>query len=127
MIEKMQRIAPNYKKYFYIAYDISGAPEATFHEKIVSDWNVLCQKFNLGGNEFYAKQGGKPVVMVWGFGYKDRVGNPQQLKYLIDFFKSKNVYLILGTPYSSFGFVNYRFSCKRSFERALLKRKLYWS
>ena len=45
VLERINRLAPVYQRYFYVAYDISGAPEQTFHERITSDWNEINERF----------------------------------------------------------------------------------
>jgi hypothetical protein len=37
----------------------------------------------------YLRHKGKPIVAIWGFGFKDRVQNPKRAAELIDWFKNK--------------------------------------
>jgi len=56
-------------------YDISGANESDFWEKMSNDWVSLVDS-GFTANPRYIKQNGKPVVGIWGFGFKDGVHPP---------------------------------------------------
>jgi hypothetical protein len=71
---------------FDIMYDISGQNEATLVSTIENDWKSLVDTIGVTKNGQYLRQNGRPVVVLWGFGFADRPGTPADLKTLLDFF-----------------------------------------
>lgn len=67
---------------------------------VKDDWKFLCDKVKLREDSRYLRHGGKPVVLLWGLGFKDRPWTPEQAEELITFFKNDpkygGVYLIGG-------------------------------
>jgi hypothetical protein len=72
---------------FTIMYDISGADEASLVTTLDADWKHLVNDLELTGSGRYQRHAGKPVVAIWGLGFSDRVGTPQQAQQLIAWFK----------------------------------------
>ncbi len=73
-------------------------------EVVKEDWKFLCDKVGVREDSRYLHEKGKPVVMLWGLGFKDRPWTPAQGEELIQFFqhdpKYGGVYLIGGVdPY----------------------------
>ena len=71
---------------------------------VVNDWKFLCDQVKVRDDSRYLHEQGKPVVLLWGLGFKDRPWTPQQGQELVDFFKNDpqygGVYLIGGIdPY----------------------------
>ena len=79
--------------------DLSMGREATT-EMVKKDWRFLCDTVNVREDSRYLHERGKPVVLLWGLGFRDRPWSPQQGRELIDFFKNDpkygGVYLIGG-------------------------------
>jgi hypothetical protein len=67
---------------------------------VKNDWKFLCDKVKVREDARYLRHQGKPVVLLWGLGFKDRPWTPAQGEELIDFFKNDleygGVYLIGG-------------------------------
>lgn len=99
VLSRVMKFSTQYDRYFYIMYDITGAPEGTFVTKIVSDWEYLVNTLKVTSHPLYAKQNGKPVIAIWGFGIPDRPGTADNALQLTTFFKSKGCYVILAAPY----------------------------
>jgi hypothetical protein len=83
--------------------DLSVAP-GTPTSLVMNDWKFLCDSVRIREDSRYLHQHGKPVLLLWGLGFKDRPWTAQQAAELIDFFKNDphygNVYLIGGVdPY----------------------------
>lgn len=96
---KVKKAAESYGRIFYIMYDISGARPETFVEIIKRDWeNTVKKDLNLISSPQYAKQDGKPVVGIWGIGFKDRPGVAWQFKELFNWFKKQGYYVVGGVP-----------------------------
>ncbi len=83
--------------------DVSMGPGATT-DVVMNDWKFLCDTVKAPEDSRYLHQNGKPVVLLWGLGFKDRPWTPVQGDELINFFKNDpkygGVYLIGGIdPY----------------------------
>ncbi len=71
---------------------------------VMNDWKFLCDKVKVRDDSRYLHHQGKPVVLLWGLGFRDRPWTPEQGEELINFFKNDpqygGVYLIGGVdPY----------------------------
>jgi hypothetical protein len=66
----------------------------------MDDWKFLCDKAKVREDSRYLHHQGKPVVLLWGLGFKDRPWSPAEGEELIQFFKKDpkygGVYLIGG-------------------------------
>jgi hypothetical protein len=67
---------------------------------VTDDWKFLCDKVKVREDSRYLHHQGKPVVLLWGLGFRDRPWTPAQAGELINFFKNDpqygGVYLIGG-------------------------------
>jgi len=59
---------------------------------VINDWKFLCDKVRIREDSRYLHHQGKPVVLLWGLGFKDRPWTPEQGKALIEFFKNDPQY-----------------------------------
>lgn len=71
--------------------DLSAGPNTTTAD-VMNDWKFLCNKMKVRDDSRYLHHGGKPVVLLWGLGFKDRPWSAAQAEELIRFFKSDPVY-----------------------------------
>ena len=79
-----------YGRVFAVMYDISGAKESNFWDVIKDDWTNIVNS-GMTKNSRYLKHNEKPVVALWGFGFKNGVHpptNPAVAKAIIDWFKT---------------------------------------
>ena len=67
MAAKVRTAAEAYGRKFYIMYDVTGW--TNMQSQIKADWTAQ----DVRANRFaaYARQDGKPVVCIWGFGFND--------------------------------------------------------
>ena len=81
---------------FYIMYDVSGWTNMA--TEMETDWTNKMSAYT--SSSAYAKQNGKPVVCIWGFGFSDDNHNFSATSCLavINWFKSKGCYVIGGVP-----------------------------
>jgi hypothetical protein len=67
---------------------------------VMNDWRFLCDKVKIREDSRYLHHAKKPVVLLWGLGFRDRPWSPEQGEELIRFFKSDphygGAYLIGG-------------------------------
>ncbi len=88
---------------FGIMYDVSGQPEATLVDDLKRDFTHLVDDLKLTDSPRYLRHKGRPVLVIWGLGYRDRPGTVAQAEELIRYFKSTagaryQVTLVGGVP-----------------------------
>lgn len=86
--------AEKFNRKFYIMWDTSGWKN--FHTALKDDWTNTVSHFT--NSSAYAKQNGKPVVCIWGFGFTDRPGSQAEALDVIKFLKDHGAYVIGGVP-----------------------------
>jgi hypothetical protein len=77
--------AEQYNRAFIIMYDISGA-DAILVDEFKDDWRHLVDDLGVTSSPAYLHHDGRPLVAIWGFGFTDRPGTPQDALEMIDFF-----------------------------------------
>ncbi|MEV4604527.1 glycoside hydrolase family 71/99-like protein [Amycolatopsis sp. NPDC049253] len=96
MAQKVRSAAEAYGRKFYLMYDVTGW--ASMQQEIKADWTAKMSAHT--ASSAYARQNGKPVVCIWGFGFND--GNhPWDAGTCLDvvnWFKGQGCYVIGGVP-----------------------------
>jgi hypothetical protein len=90
--------ADTYQRVYAIMYDISGQPASTLVSTLTNDWSYLVNVLQITNSSRYLRHNGKPVIAVWGFGFTDRPGTPQQAQEVINFFKNAGLTVLGGVP-----------------------------
>jgi hypothetical protein len=90
--------ADTYGRVFAIMYDISGQSASTLVSTLTNDWNYLTLTMHLTNSPRYLRHKGKPVVALWGFGFTDRPGTPQDAQTVIAWFKAAGCTVMGGVP-----------------------------
>lgn len=92
-----------YDRAICIMYDLSGM-QASDVDKVIEDWKYLVDKMSVTsrkGNK-YLYHNGKPLVAIWGVGFKGRKYGYPEFDKLIDFFQNDEKYggcsILLGVP-----------------------------
>jgi hypothetical protein len=96
MAQKVRTAAQTYGRKFYIMYDVSGW--TTMQSEIKTDWSNKMSAHT--ASSAYAKQNGKPVVCIWGFGFND-ANHPWDANTCLDvinWFKGQGCYVVGGVP-----------------------------
>jgi len=93
---KVRTAAETYNRKFYIMYDVSGW--TNMQSELKTDWTNKMSKHT--SSPAYARQNGKPVVCIWGFGFSDNnhVWPADVCLEVINWFKSQGCYVIGGVP-----------------------------
>lgn len=90
--------AETYGRAFAIMYDISGQPASTLVDTLKNDWAYLANSLQITNSPRYLRHKGKPVLAIWGFGFTDRPGTPQDATNLINYFKAAGLTVMGGVP-----------------------------
>ncbi|WLE61748.1 lectin [Burkholderia plantarii] len=92
----VRQAAETYGRKFYIMYDVTGW--TSMQTQIKQDWTSKMSAYT--ASSAYARQNGKPVVCIWGFGFDD-ANHPFDAAAcadVIQWFKSQGCYVIGGVP-----------------------------
>jgi len=90
--------AEAYGRVFAIMYDISGQPASTLVSTLTNDWTFLVNTMKVTSSPRYQRHRGKPLVAIWGFGFTDRPGTPQDALTVINQFKAAGFTVMGGVP-----------------------------
>lgn len=93
---KVRAAAEKYGRKFYIMYDVTGW--TNMQSEVKTDWTNKMKTYT--SSSAYARQNGKPVVCIWGFGFSDN-NHPWAAAPCIDlinWFKEQGCYVIGGVP-----------------------------
>ncbi|MFK0104083.1 discoidin domain-containing protein [Streptomyces sp. NPDC091217] len=96
MATKVRGAAESYGRKFYIMYDVSDW--TNMQSEIKTDWTTKMSAHT--ASSAYARQNGKPVVCIWGFGFNDN-DHPFTADACLDvvnWFKGQGCYVIGGVP-----------------------------
>jgi len=96
MAVKVRSAAEANGRKFYVMYDVSGW--TNFQPEIKADWTNKMSA--MAASSAYAKQNGKPVVGIWGFGFNE-AKHPSDAAACLDvvnWFKSQGCYVMGGVP-----------------------------
>ncbi|MFJ3589161.1 glycoside hydrolase family 71/99-like protein [Streptomyces sp. NPDC090231] len=96
MAQKVRQAAEANGRKFYIMYDVTGW--TSMQSEIKQDWTEKMKAHT--ASSAYARQNGKPVVCVWGFGFSDdaRPFDPAPCLDVVNWFKEQGCYVIGGVP-----------------------------
>ena len=96
MATKVRGAAESYGRKFYIMYDVSNW--TNMQSEIKTDWTNKMSAHT--ASSAYAKQNGKPVVCIWGFGFNDpnHPFTPDACLDVVNWFKNQGCYVIGGVP-----------------------------
>ncbi|MDX6352178.1 MAG: hypothetical protein QOF84_6968 [Streptomyces sp.] len=96
MATKVRSAAESHDRKYYIMYDVSGW--TNMQSEIKTDWTNKMSAHT--ASSAYAKQNGKPVVCIWGFGFNDSNHNfsAEASLDVVNWFKNQGCYVIGGVP-----------------------------
>lgn len=98
-----QQSSAKYKRSIGVMYDLSMSGSEVV-EYVIRDWKQLVDKHNLRdtGKENVLTHEGKPLVAIWGVGFRNRNYTMADIRKLITFFKEDPDYggcnVLLGVP-----------------------------
>ena len=102
----VETAAETYGRVWAIMYDVTGINEkkVDFVETFEADWKYLVDVLKVTESSAYFHHNGLPVLAIWGLGFKDRLGTPEEAAQLVNFFKNNpdpkyRVTLLGGVPF----------------------------
>jgi hypothetical protein len=96
MAAKVRTAAEAFGRKFYVMYDVTNW--TNMQAELKTDWTTKMSAHT--ASPAYARQNGKPVVCVWGFGFSDpdRPFGPTECLEVVNWFKAQGCYVIGGVP-----------------------------
>ncbi|MEU5942813.1 discoidin domain-containing protein [Micromonospora sp. NPDC047548] len=96
MAAKVRAAAESLGRKYYIMYDVTGW--TSMQSEIKTDWANKMSAHT--ASPAYARQNGKPVVGIWGFGFNDdnHPWSPAACLDVVNWFKSQGCYVMGGVP-----------------------------
>ncbi|BCB76115.1 hypothetical protein GCM10022251_67900 [Phytohabitans flavus] len=96
MAVKVRDAAERFGRKFYIMYDVTSW--TNMQSELKTDWTTKMSAHT--ASPAYARQNGKPVVCIWGFGFNDsgRPFAPAPCLEVVNWFKAQGCYVIGGVP-----------------------------
>lgn len=104
VLQNVINASQTYNRHFAIMYDISGVPDdGNLYNKLVNDWQYLIDNYNMTNRTGYVKQEGRPVIAIWGIGFRDRGLRPETFEALVNYFHNTapaqyRAYIVGGVP-----------------------------
>ncbi len=86
---------------FAVEYDLSGANPQTALQTLQDDWKYLTGTLKITSSRAYLRDHGKPVVAIWGLGFRDprRIQDPALGLAIVKWFKdTAHVRVMGGVP-----------------------------
>ena len=97
------KASENNNRAICIMYDLSGMDENDY-SKVIEDWKFLVDSLSITMRDTntYLYHNNKPLVAIWGVGFKNRKYGYDEVEKLVDFFKNDKDYggcsIMLGVP-----------------------------
>ncbi|WP_433158976.1 lectin [Kribbella sp. CA-247076] len=96
MAVKVRQAAEQYGRKFYIMYDATAW--VSMQSEMKADWTSKMSAYT--ASPAYARQNGKPVVCIWGFGFDEpnKAWPASVCLDVVNWFKNQGCYVIGGVP-----------------------------
>lgn len=100
VLQNVMNASSVYGRVFALEYDISGVSDADIYNKLTGHWTYVCSTFDIKNHPRYLYHNGKPVVVLWGFGFNDsnHPGTTTTANSVITWFKNNGCFVIGGVP-----------------------------
>ncbi len=104
VLQNLRKAAEDNGRTFAIEYDFSmsyaGVNDDDLMSRVEADWRHLVADLQLTASASYQRQGGKPLVSLWGLGFGDanHISKPALAQRLVDWFKAQGLTVMGGVP-----------------------------
>ncbi len=101
--ENVRAGAEAYGRVYALMYDLSLQPDSAVVPAIIADWAYLVDTLRLTESPRYVREGGVPVIGLWGLGFAGRDLAPARGQALLDYFHRlaparMRAYVVAGVP-----------------------------
>jgi hypothetical protein len=103
ILKNVRAAAEAHQRVFVVEYDISGAQSDTIQKRLQDDWQYLSGDLQLTSSNAYLRANGKPVVSIWGLGFKGRAVDPKLALQIIRWFQTEAHVVVMGGVPSGWG------------------------
>ena len=101
MAEYVQQGAQAHGRSYSIMYDLSSIRHGEM-PMVMDDWRGLCDRLGILKDPNYLYENGKPLVAIWGVGFRNRAYTIDEISMLVEFLKNDPEYggctVMLGVP-----------------------------
>jgi len=104
VLQNVMTSAAEYNRHFSVMYDLTGlADDGNLYTKLITDWEYLVDTYDILNASGYVKEDGRPVVAIWGIGFKDRGLKTATFEAIINYFHNTaapkyRAYVMGGVP-----------------------------
>ncbi|MBB6460454.1 sulfatase-like hydrolase/transferase [Flammeovirga kamogawensis] len=104
ILDNVKTAAVTHDRHFAVMYDLSGvADDGELFNKLITDWEYIVDEHKILEQQEYVLQNGKPVIGLWGVGFKDRGLKVETFQKIIDYFHKDadpkyQAYIVGGVP-----------------------------
>ncbi len=93
--QPVRTAAEAHGRVFFIQYELASATETGWDAQLRHDWDEV---LHVTDSSAYARQDGRPVVLLQGLGFADGAGTVAQAMDVIDWFKARGCFVVGGVP-----------------------------
>ncbi len=86
-LENCRAGAERHGRTYAVMYDLTNI-SADRIARVKDDWRFLVKEMGILKDAAYQRHGGRPVVALWGIGFRDRAYGPRELGELVGFLKN---------------------------------------
>lgn len=101
VLENCRAGAAHHGRTYAVMYDLTSMSAARI-ASIKDDWRFLVTQMGILKDPAYQKHAGRPVLALWGVGFRNRDYGPAEIEPLVDFLKNDRecggLTIMLGTP-----------------------------
>ncbi|KAL5495884.1 hypothetical protein ACEPAI_1348 [Sanghuangporus weigelae] len=101
VLDRVREAAEKEGRVWAVMYDVSGVANDRIEKVIKVDWNHLLWDKRILDSPNYLKEGGRPVIALWGFGFAGRGHSPDTVRKILRHIRSVTpggAYIMAGTP-----------------------------
>jgi hypothetical protein len=87
VFQNVRTASEKYRRVFAIMYDVSGWTRTELTEGMKQDWMRLVDVFGMTASTSYQWHRGRPVVAIWGIGFRDNRFRPEDAREIVRWFR----------------------------------------
>src|SRR5262249_10775043 len=88
VLQNVRVASEKHGRVFAVMYDVSGWTRTQLTRGMKQDWMRLIDEFGLTASRSYQWHRGRPVVGIWGIGFRGNRFTPENVRELVSWFES---------------------------------------